>query len=89
MDSLRKAIEKLELSDEDLKDKDTYSPNQVRLANMLMVNSMIKQHKGRIEMTSILRETLEQTINRDILMKIGRKSPAFSIFRVFKHQSGC
>ena len=66
LDSLRRAIEILELNQQD--NKDTYSANEVRLANMLMVNSNIKEVKGKTELTSILRENIEQTMERDIIL---------------------
>ncbi len=87
LEALKNAIIRLDLNPEGLLDR--YSANQVRLANILMFHSHIIQHKGHSQLSSLLRDNIEQTIIRDIILKIGRHSPAFSIFKVFKNQTGC
>lgn len=82
LDSLREAIIRLELNPEATEDK--YSANQVRLANILVSHSHIKQSEGVAELSSLLRDNIEQTIIRDMFLKIGRHSPAFSIFKLLR-----
>lgn len=83
LDSLKKAITRLELNPEGIKDR--YSANQVRLANVLMSHSNITLKNGFAQVSSLLRDNIEQTVIRDIFLKIGRHSPVFSIFKVFKN----
>lgn len=88
LDSLIKTLESLDLEqDEESQSLDTYDKNQLRLAYILRLNSHITFDKlDNAKLDSLLRKSLGKPKLRDLLFKIGRFSPAFSIFEILINQ---
>ena len=55
---------------------------------MLTMNTRVRkieERKEDVELTSLMRDSLSETGRRDILVKIGQHTKAFSIFKVLKN----
>lgn len=87
--AIKDYIEGLEL--ESLEDEDgleTYNPALRRLSDMLVKKTylQLKTDGTELELQSYLSRSLSNSGLRDAILKIGRLSPNFSVFKIFQSQ---